>query len=548
MSFFWSWFAPIISWIFGLRGPPAVAAGCRPQFRLNDDLLAEIFRRPEINLQDRLQISLTCHHFRELGMPLIFGKHTWSPWRSACRSFPPETLWPHIRVLLVEGTSDWDLLDSDKRNFMVSQLQVALRKMTAAHTLVFVAIGGGVWPQLLDTINAAPALTNLVLDDSPWLGKARDVFDLPSKIRLPSLRRLAYIAPHALEQNDRVLTRIKRPSAMLESECLNLRSILRACAASLESLKLPGELILLAVDPLLAWASLQELYVEGYRPEEVSTTLHSVLLLLPNLRIASLRFHPFDSSPIPPIVSAESFSVSVADTFLPRVRHFEVSSLARGDRVLSALPQGLEKLSVIQYPPLRALYRYPGHILCASAFLDMLAGVYLPAVIDLELWYRTDLADEAFIQCLPRVFPSLRRLEMHRFIGEGLDDNWNPAPILQHVLAQMKHLRVFSLEPDVPERRHRLPPHCMNHKQARYIRRLRAVSEEIILRTPWLEQIQMYVQEDDDAYWEKWDVVSDPAGKPSLRSPRGPGDCHPEIYAILEGPVVEAAESDSDSE
>ncbi|KAJ7806411.1 hypothetical protein B0H14DRAFT_2875678 [Mycena olivaceomarginata] len=547
MRFLWVWFLHIISRLFGLRRP-AVGVGPHLQLTLNDDLLMEILRRPEINFKDMLRISLTCHRFRRLTTPLIFGRHTWSPWRWACRSFPPETLWPHIRVLIVEGPSDWGLLDLDRRRFMAAQLQIAIPTMTAVHTLIFTAIGGGLWLQLLDAINAAPALAHLVMDHSPWLGESRDVFDLPPTSGLPPLRRLAYIAPHALKNSDRVITRTKRPFPMLESECQNLRSMLRACAVSLESLTLPGELILLAVDPSLPWDSLRELYVEGYWPDKAVASLHSVLLTLHNLRIASLRFHPAGSGPISPVVSIEVLSVSVTDTFLPHLRQFEVASLARGDLILSALPQGLEKLSVIQYPPLRPLSRYPGHILRSSALLDMLAGVYLPAVIDLELWYRTDLSDETFLRCLPRVFPSLQRLEMHRFIGEDLDDMWNPAPILQHVLAELKDLRVFSLEPDIPERRHRLPPHCMNHKQARYIRRLRAVAEDIILETPWLAQIQMYVQVDDEAYWEEWDVISGPGDRASLRSPHGPEKYHPEIYAILEGPVVEAAESDSDSE
>ncbi|KAJ7903273.1 hypothetical protein B0H13DRAFT_2335128 [Mycena leptocephala] len=298
--------------------------------------------------------------------------------------------------------------------------------MTAVHTLIFTAIGGGLWPQLLDAINAAPALAHLVMDHSPWLGESRDVFDLPPTSGLPPLRRLAYIAPHALKNSDRVITRTTRPFPMLESECQNLRSMLRACGVSLESLTLPGELILLAVDPSLLWNSLRELYVEGYWPDKAATSLHSVLLILHNVRIASLRFHPVGSGPIFPIVFTEVLSASVTDTFLPHLRQFEVASLPPGDLILSALPQGLEKLSVIQYPPPRPLSRYPGHILHSSALLDMLAGVYLPAVIDLELSYRIDLSDETFLQCLPCVFPSLQGLEMHRFIGEDLDHMWNP--------------------------------------------------------------------------------------------------------------------------
>ncbi|KAJ7676117.1 hypothetical protein B0H17DRAFT_1182780 [Mycena rosella] len=106
--------------------------------------------------------------------------------------------------------------------------------------------------------------------------------------------------------------------------------------------------------------------------------------------------------------------------------------------------------------------------------------------------------------------------------------------MLQQVLAEFKDLRVFALEPDLPERR--------NHRSAtrkfnRYITRLRGLAEEIVLTAPWLNEIHMYVDVEDDPSWHKWDVVSVPSQRNA---------------AILEGPLKalrpESDASDSESE
>ncbi|KAJ7460470.1 hypothetical protein B0H11DRAFT_1923871 [Mycena galericulata] len=337
--------------------------------------------------------------------------------------------------------------------------------MTAAHTFVLTNIGGGIWPRLLETIAAAPALTNLVLDDSPWFGKDQDIFDLPPTLGMPPLRSLAYNVPHAMAPTGGPFwATAKRSFHRLESEVKNTCAILRASRSSLEALTLPGELILRSLNSSLGWNSLRELYTEGYWPDPADISLLSILLMMPNLRIASLRFHP-------------------------------------------------ENLAVIEYPPPPDLYRHPHNILTASAFLDALRGVYFPAVTHLELRYVTDASDERFLRCLPHTFPSLRYLEMRRFIGPGMDDTWNPG----HILGELKHLRVFAFEPDAPERRKRRPP--------RY-------------------RIQMYVGIDDESFWKQWDVVAVPGETVRLR----PVGLEEYIPKYMEGPVEAAEDPDPDPE
>jgi hypothetical protein len=258
------------------------------------------------------------------------------------------------------------LLDSGQRDFLVSHLEPAIRSMTAAHTFILSFIDGGVWPGLLDTIAAAPALTNLVVDNSPWLGEGRDIFDLPPTLGMPPLRRLSYIAPHALAASGYLLKPIKRPSRRLESETLRCHP--------------------------------------------------------------AAPFQPHPAAPFQPfyVVPRDILPTSTTDKFLLHLQQLEIASLSPGDRITSVLPSGLEKLAVIEYPPLPDLYRHPRNILRASEFLDTILGVYLPAVTHLELWYMTDAADERFLRFLPHAFPSLQCLEMRRFIDPDMDATWNP--------------------------------------------------------------------------------------------------------------------------
>ncbi|KAJ7727523.1 hypothetical protein DFH07DRAFT_999864, partial [Mycena maculata] len=227
---------------------------------------------------------------------------------------------------------------------------------------------------------------------------------LPCIVTMPPLRCLEYAAPHAFGRFGDIYHRIRRPNSMLTSEVNNLCSILRSCHSTLESLSLPGEIVSLSLNSSFNWDCLRELYVEGYWPEHAEISL---LRILPNLRIASFRCYPAVLYPIiPPHISLES-----VDVFLPQLRRLEIASLVQADCVLSVLPSGLESLAIIEYPPPRG--RYPTNILCASDLLDMFTDVCLPAVTHLKLWYRTDVSDVPFLRYLPRIFPSLRDLELH---------------------------------------------------------------------------------------------------------------------------------------
>ncbi|KAJ7744795.1 hypothetical protein DFH07DRAFT_834304 [Mycena maculata] len=545
MSLLWEWFVYVT--LFRVWSTELRVESTR---RLNDDILAEIFARPEIQFEDLLRLSTASRRFRVLLMPRLFGKHTWAPWHPNYRpGFPPNWLWQHIRVFTLKGPhTRKGPLDSAQRDFLVSHLEPAIRSMTAAQTFVVSFIDGGIWPSLLETIAAAPVCTNLVVDNSPWLGDGQDAFDLPPTLGMLPLRQLAYIAPHAFTPWEYFLKPVKRPSRRLESEVDNLCSILRTCRCTLEALTLPGELVLRSLDSSLGWRSLRELYIAGYWPDPADASLLSILLMMPNLRIVSLRWRPTVPSQHFYVAPRDILPSFLTSTFLPRLQQLEIASLSPGDQMISILPRGMEKLVVTEYPTPRDLFRHPQNILRASEFLGMLLGVHLPAVTHLELWYKTDIADEQLLRHLPLAFPSLQYLEVRRFVTPEMDATWNPGHILQEVLSELKHLRVFALEPDPPERRDRAPPPGIDHKYARYIRRLKALAEEIVQLAPWTQAIQMYVQIDDESIWKRWEVVAVPGEPVRLHSRSIPSVLYPEIHAIMEDGPVEAPEIDSDSD
>ncbi|KAJ7436115.1 hypothetical protein FB451DRAFT_1194125 [Mycena latifolia] len=146
--------------------------------------------------------------------------------------------------------------------------------------------------------------------------------------------------------------------------------VLCACHASLEWLSLPGELGLLSFDSSLTWDCLRELYIEGFWPERHESTLLPVLLVLPHLRIASLRLYPSPGGILQTVVPNKVFPPTASNMFLPHLKKFELASLQAG----------LEELSLIEYPP--PLRRHPLNIPCALAFFNIMAGVYLHALDD----------------------------------------------------------------------------------------------------------------------------------------------------------------------
>jgi hypothetical protein len=105
--------------------------------------------------------------------------------------------------------------------------------------------------------------------------------------------------------------------------------------------------------------------------------------------------------------------------------------------------------------------------------------------------------------------------------------------VFQTLLPHWKDLRVFAIEPDYPNRRHKVTPRALDLKNARYLRRLRGIAEEMVLLTPWLREIRIAVQFEDDMSWETWDIVYVPGEGIHLCPRYDPEWFEPEICCEL---------------
>lgn len=77
-----------------------------------------------------------------------------------------------------------------------------------------------------------------------------------------------------------------------------------------------------------------------------------------------------------------------------------------------------------------------------------------------------------------------------------------------------------------------MTPRALEAKNARYLRRLQGIAE-VILLTPWLREIRIAVQFEDDMSWETWDIVYVPGERICLCPRYDPEWFEPEICCEL---------------
>ncbi|KAJ6625151.1 hypothetical protein B0H10DRAFT_2003893 [Mycena sp. CBHHK59/15] len=243
---------------------------------------------------------------------------------------------------------------------------------------------------------------------------------------------------------------------------------------------------------------------------------------MPNLRIASLRL-----------------GRSTDDLVATHV--FYAASLLAGEQILSALPVGLEKLSLTSYPGGYSAPTFRTGVPSGSAIFDMLNRVNFPNLKTLELWYHINTledlpSDELLLASLPRFFPLLRDLTVHRLVSRRVPKSrWDPVPIFRKLLPEFKHLRKFSLDPNIPERSGWPALERMDAEYAHLVKYLYWVAEEIVSMAPWLQEISMYRPVEMISPWERWDVIAVPGENIHLRAhfqDRYP----PDVLEILAGP------------
>ncbi|KAK6966514.1 hypothetical protein R3P38DRAFT_3381112 [Favolaschia claudopus] len=530
---------------------------------LYDDLLLEVFLSSELTLYDRRKISLVCHRFRALLMPILFRRTTWSPWSiNDWHPFPPPPLRPYIQIMNISG-EQFRRPNAEERRSMVSQLNQALSSLVAVHTFVFDLMPGGIWPQAFLAVLSALALRSLILDEIPWAQDSSypdDDYVFTSDMHQQRISDSApplvlcgfsYNAPYVYEvEQEQFMAaplQVRRKPNQLDAETRNLRAILGPCSSGLQSLTLPGEHVLRSIDTSLDWRSLRELKLEGYwahTDTACGVTMYSLLHALPTLRAVSLRCQESSGSTSQhagfTIVSSDSAiqSLDYNNPFLPNIEKFELASPLQDERIISLLSPTLQQLSLVAYPVTNEHgTRIAHNNRPASGLLPVLAGVHFPAVIRLELWYTVDESEGKLLDRLPQAFPSLRNLELHRLLANSMpDSDWNPVRTFQNVLPRFKSLRIFALEspdPRTPRRTRGMTA------MAKHLRKLRSVAEEMVQLTPWLCEVWMSIQYDEYVTWEEWELISEGdttrlhAVQASFRATYYPA----EINAILDGPL-----------
>ncbi|KAJ7177463.1 hypothetical protein C8R43DRAFT_507708 [Mycena crocata] len=547
-SVLWQWLIELCIRILPLRFRPQLSSTAQTRVEsvlvLNDDLI--IYLSEMLSAETRLELSMVSSRFRRLLMPAIFRNYVWEPCAAYNgRPLPLASLRPHIRVFGLSGEDcPWDdVITAEERIEVVVQLQKAIPQMVSARTFLLTSIPGGLWPQLLDTISMAPWIDELILE-SQWLPEGRGNFDIPASAMITPFRSVAYKTWFICDPAKRAMVAMRRPRAMIEIEAQNLCSILGACQSTLETLKIPGEILLAAVDISTVWIAIQELHMEGFWPRSDRSSILLLLRAMPNLRIVRLKLGHLESDPppghlLPPGISS-AFDRS---TFLPHLLQFEAPLVVPGDRIISLLPLELDSLSLISINH-RPVHSFRLEIPECSVILDILADVQFSNLTSLELWYRImepeQLAsDDLLLASIPQRFPLLRHLTLHRWVLPHTSHRYrmNPSPELRKLLSQLKHLQTFSLDPNVNYCSVAPPMPHVEEEYAYVVKLLRKIAEDIVPAIPWLHQISMYRPVARYTPWETWDVISFPGESIRLRAHQEP--YAPFIQEIMDAPWPE---------
>nr|GAT48606.1 predicted protein [Mycena chlorophos] len=193
----------------------------------------------------------------------------------------------------------------------------------------------------------------------------------------------------------------------------------------------------------------------------------TILESMPNLQILDLKLvnHVDDEDSTRMTISGKGLICSASGPSVPTsptefLRHlvqFQVTCLDPDDHVLEHLPAGLQYLSLPRLP-----YKLEFEMLRAGSspelVLKRLKQGHFSSLKTLRLWYNVgrpaDLEDEKeLIDFLPSRFPALQQLELCRrwdHDADSLKGRWDPLPVACALVSQLKELRMFKFDPDLP--------------------------------------------------------------------------------------------------
>ncbi|KAF7302185.1 hypothetical protein MIND_00785400 [Mycena indigotica] len=453
--------------IKSLRAPPSIGL-----HGLNTDVFSDIFAL--LNGQDRRALSAASPQLRSLFMPLLFRRVCWQP--LSPRGFPPSTLWSYIRTFTVQGCSGLSGFQQttptadytkELQAQITSQLNEALPSMTNLDEVRLYDIPFGPWTEFIESVLLAPSVKRLFL--------ASDPCENPSEVSLSTVSRLSHVSYnihqplHHPSDSDWIRSYsafsnnadIRCPADLVASEGRLARAWLNP--QTLQSLSIPGEFVLEALDLNLRWETLSELHLEGVFPLSPKGTpaMLDVLLAMPHLRVGRLRLEQSKGD----IGCREYVTRDALATFthnkplLPNLVHFE-APISVNDHILSVLPPPLETLLLIAYPLNNSEF-FKRLIIPASALLRLLSAAEFPTLRSLELSYSTKadgelFAEEELLQAIPTMFPALRHLMVRRDAqrdgpdGVHFATGWDPTSHFEALVSKLAHLETFSFDADIP--------------------------------------------------------------------------------------------------
>ncbi|KAF7302189.1 hypothetical protein MIND_00785800 [Mycena indigotica] len=438
---------------------------------LNTDVFSDIFAL--LNGQDRRALATASPQLRSLFMPLLFRRICWQP--LSARGFPPPTLWSYIRIFTVQGRSGFSgfqqptpAVDYTKelQAQITSQLNEALPSMASLDEVRLYNIPFGPWTEFIESVLLTSSVKRLFL--------ASDPCENPSEVSLSTVSRLSHVSYNMhrpLRRNPGPAymrsygfyheADFRYPADLAASEGRLARAWLNP--KTLESLSMPGEFVLEALDLTVRWELMKELHLEGVFPlsPKGTSAMLDVLCAMPRLRVARLKLEQCSQdTECREYVTQDALTRFAHNkSLLPDLVHFE-APISANDHILSVLPPTLETLLLIAYP-LNATTQFKPLGIPASALLRLLSAAEFPTLRSLELSYSTKadgelLAEEELLQAIPRIFPALQHLMVRRDAQRDGPDGvhfalgWDPTSHFETLVSKLAHLETFSFDADIP--------------------------------------------------------------------------------------------------
>ncbi|KAM5544872.1 hypothetical protein V8D89_001770 [Ganoderma adspersum] len=419
--------------------------------RLDDDSLLELFEHARTCGSLR-PLSLSCKWIRELCKPILFRQcRLRMAYRFNARDSIPETIWPHVRFLFLQCKFPYLEYESDSYSDppdgyddVYAPLTANLCRMPKLQTIIISnTTRDGVPWEAINAVVQVPQLRRLrisgLLDDRPTLPPETE-----QSLRLP-VNSLAAIDYPSEGYRRVTTTEIKLLSVLLRQV---------ATQRSLEALSVPSECAPLEYLSMTEFPRLRELSLIGQRQVYMLRTEHisyiSIFANMPRLRKLVLMLSQPTGLTRQQIWPA---GTGVSEFPCPDLEDLSVSYPHPDDEFYAHLPPTLRRLTLRCWPrhylhllehdraDMKRLGWY-SPILNSSEMLRILRRCPSPRLDRLEVEFEEDNSGRDLFFYIPKAFPQLQYLFIHRYRGRvGLDVT--SVATLAQALAPLRDLRIL---------------------------------------------------------------------------------------------------------